>query len=314
MPINIPNDLPARRTLEAENIFVMSQARAQSQDIRPLQIVILNLMPKKIETETQLLRLLSNTPLQIDITLMQMASHTSKNTASEHLLAFYHTFEQLRERRFDGMILTGAPVEQLPFEEVDYWAELCQVLDWARKHVFSLFAICWGAQAALYHYFGLPKQLLPEKMFGVFPHRVLAANHPLLRGFDSEFLAPHSRHTGFDAALIARQPALEILSDSPQAGPYILAERQRPNFYVTGHGEYDRGTLAAEYWRDREQGLDIRLPANYFPGDDPAKPPLFRWRSAASLLFSNWLNYFVYQQTPYDLGKLQWHPAGGQNG
>lgn len=305
MPINIPNDLPAARIFEEENIFFMSERRAHSQDIRPLRILLLNLMPKKIETETQLLRLISNTPIQVDVELLQTASHTSKNTPSEHLLKFYKTFEDVREQRFDGMIITGAPVENLPFEEVDYWEELCEIMRWSSTHVYSTYHICWGAQAGLHFHYGIGKYPLGQKMFGVFEHRNLAPRHMLMRGFDEVFWAPHSRHTEVRREEIAACPDLEILSESDEAGVYIAASRDGRQIFVTGHSEYDRMTLAGEYWRDRERGLSIELPRHYFPGDDPEKTPVFRWRSHASLLYSNWLNYFVYQRTPYDLSQLE---------
>lgn len=304
MPINIPEGLPAARTLEAENIFFMTDSRARSQDIRPLRILILNLMPKKIETETQLLRLIGNTPIQVDIELLQTATHTSRNTPAEHLLKFYRTFSDIRDERFDGMILTGAPVENLPFEEVDYWTELCEILSWSRTHVYSTFHICWGAQAALYFHYGIPKYPLKEKMFGIFSHHVLTPSHMLLRGFDEAFWAPHSRHTEVRREDLLRVNALEILSESEEAGVYIAASRDGRQFFVTGHSEYDRMTLAEEYFRDLNKGLLIQMPKNYFPGQDPHRTPVHLWRSHANLLFSNWLNYFVYQRTPYDLGSL----------
>jgi len=304
MPICIPNDLPAVKVLEGENIFVMPENRARQQDIRPLSIIILNLMPKKIDTETQLLRLLGNSPLQVEIELMQTATHTSKNTPSEHLLKFYKTFDDVRDERFDGMIITGAPVEQMPFEQVDYWPELCEIMEWSRTHVYSVFHICWGAQAGLYYHYGINKYPLPQKMFGLFEHRILDPNHPLVRGFDEVFLAPHSRHTEVRAEDIEAVPELELLSVSDVAGVYIAASRDGRQFFVTGHSEYDRNTLAAEYFRDLSQGLPIEQPVNYFPnGDTDAQVP-HRWRSHAHLLYANWLNYFVYQQTPYDLKDL----------
>ena len=305
MPINIPEGLPAARVLEEENIFFMTDSRARMQDIRPLRILILNLMPKKIETETQLLRLIGNTPIQVDIELMQMASHVSKNTPSTHLLKFYKTFPDVRSERFDGMIITGAPVEELPFEEVDYWPELSAVMDWSARHVYSTLHICWGAQAGLYYHYGIGKHPLPEKMFGIFSHRVLQPRHRLLRGFDERFLAPHSRHTGIDEEALRRSGEVELLCVSDEAGAYIAADREGRRIFVTGHSEYDRMTLAQEYWRDKEKGLPIKLPRHYFPGDDPAREPEHSWRAHASLLFSNWLNYFVYQQTPYDLRELE---------
>ena len=304
MPIRIPNQLPAARVLESENVFVMTDTRAATQDIRPLKIVILNLMPKKIETETQLLRFLSNTPLQVDIELLQTATHVSKNTASEHLLTFYKTFDEIADQRFDGMIITGAPVEQMPFEQVDYWTELCRIMEWSKTHVYCTFHICWGAQAALYYHFGIPKYPLPQKMFGIFPHTPTMPNHPLTRGFDELFFAPHSRHTEIRAQDILACDALQILAQSPLAGVYLVGNRNGRQFFCTGHSEYDRDTLAQEYFRDRNKGLPIQIPYNYFPQDDPTQKPMLSWRSHANLLYSNWLNYFVYQCTPYNLSDL----------
>ncbi len=303
MPIKIPDELPAVRILEAENIFVMTEHRAVHQDIRPLRIAILNLMPKKIETETQLLRLLGNSPLQVDIELLQMSSHQSKNTPAEHLIKFYKTFDEVCGERFDGLIITGAPVETLPFEEVDYWPELCRIMDWSRTNVYCTLHICWGAQAALYHHYGIQKHPLPAKMFGVFAHRTLQNDHPLLRGFDEEFFAPHSRHTTVLARDVAARPELEVLAASEEAGLYLAASRDGRQVFVTGHSEYERDTLAAEYRRDLDKGLPIGVPANYFPEDDPARQPLVRWRGHSNLLFTNWLNH-VYQETPFDLEKL----------
>ena len=300
MPIKIPNSLPAKQTLENENIFTIDESRALTQDIRPLKIVILNLMPKKIETETQLLRLLSNTPLQVDIDFLQMASHSSKNTSEDHLIAFYHTFDQIKNNKYDGMIITGAPVEQLEFEEVNYWDELCQVMEWSKTNVFSTFHICWGAQAGLYYHYGVEKKPLSEKMFGVFLHTVKMPTHQLVRGFDEYFYVPHSRHTKVSTADILATGKLDILTKSSISGVHIVASKDNRQFFVTGHSEYDRETLANEYYRDVEKGLDIAVPYNYFPNDNPENKPNFIWRSHANLLFSNWLNYFVYQQTPYD--------------
>jgi len=300
LPIKIDNGLPARAILESENVFVMTEDRAMSQDIRPLKILILNLMPTKIETETQLLRLLGNSPLQVEVELMHMASHESKNTASDHLLKFYKTFDDVKDSRFDGLIVTGAPVELLNFEEVDYWEELCAVFDWARENVYSTFSICWGAQAALYHSYGLPKYTLEKKMFGVFEHRSLDSLHPLMRGFDDIFYIPHSRHTEIRREDIARVRDLQILAYSDMAGVYLLSDMGCRSFYATGHGEYDADTLAKEYFRDKNKGLPIEAPYNYFPGDDPERPPYVKWRLAGGLVLTNWLNYFVYQQTPYD--------------
>lgn len=304
MPINIPYSLPASRILEQENIFVMNEERAVHQDIRPLRIAILNLMPKKIETETQLLRLLSNSPLQVDIELLQMSTHSSKNTSAEHLLKFYKTFADIREERFDGLIITGAPVEQLPFEAVDYWPELCAVMDWSLTNVYSTFFICWGAQAGLFYYYGIQKQPLAEKMFGIFPHHNLSPSHKLMRGFDEVFFAPHSRHTGIAMQDILKESRLELLSYSDEAGPYLIASRDNRQIFVTGHSEYDRNTLAEEYFRDRKKGIAIQPPRHYFPQDDPNRAVPHQWRSHAHLLYSNWLNYFVYQSTPYDLKEL----------
>ena len=304
MPIRVPDALPAVSVLERENIFIMKEGRAVHQDIRPLRIAILNLMPKKIETETQLLRLLGNSPLQVDVELMQVSSHQSKNTPAEHLLHFYHTFRQLRDRRFDGLILTGAPVEQLPFQEVDYWEELSEIMDWSRNHVYSTLHICWGAQAGLYHHYGIQKRPLEQKLFGVFPHVTRIHYHPLTRGFDEEFLAPHSRHTTVWEDEVAACPQLEILADSPRAGLYLAARKDGRQVFVTGHSEYDWDTLDGEYRRDLGKGLPIAPPENYYPGDDPSRPPRLSWRSHANLLFVNWLNW-VYQDTPYDLEELE---------
>lgn len=305
MPINIPDSLPAARVLEEENIFLMNEDRAAHQDIRPLRIAILNLMPKKIDTETQLLRLLSNTPIQVDVELLQTATHASKNTPPEHLLKFYKTFDDVKAQFFDGLIITGAPVEQKPFEAVDYWPELCAMMRWSRTHVFSTYHICWGAQAGLYYHYGIQKYPLDGKMFGIFRHRNLAPNHMLMRGFDECFLAPHSRHTGLREADILADSRLELLSASEDAGPYIIASRDNRHIFVTGHSEYDRDTLAAEYRRDISLGRSIAPPVNYFPNDDPAAAPPYVWRSHAHLLYSNWLNYFVYQITPFDLSSLE---------
>ncbi|MDD2956099.1 MAG: homoserine O-succinyltransferase [Oscillospiraceae bacterium] len=304
MPIKIPDTLPAARVLESENIFIMTEDRALHQDIRPLKIGILNLMPTKINTETQLLRLLGNTSLQVDIDLIQTASHTSKNTSSEHLLKFYKTYDDIKDERYDGFIITGAPVENMPFEAVDYWPELVKIMDWTSSHVYSTFHICWGAQAALYHHYHINKLPLPSKMFGVFEHRTLHPTHPLVRGFDEAFFAPHSRHTGVDQSKLDACSDLVTLADSGIAGPYIISNRDGRRIFVTGHSEYDRDTLAAEYFRDVEKGLPIEVPVNYFTGDDPTQAVIHRWRGHANLLFSNWLNYFVYQATPYDLSNL----------
>ena len=305
MPININNDLPAATTLANEHIFVMTEERATHQDIRPLRNAIMNLMPTKVVTETQLLRLLGNSPLQVDITLLHPASYRSKNTPKEYFLKFYNTFEEVRHQYFDGLIITGAPVEHLPFEEVAYWEELCQVMDWSRKHVFSTLHICWGAQAGLYHHYGVPKYALPEKLFGAFPHRVKSRFIPLFRGFDDVFYAPHSRHTEVRREDIERVPELNIVADSDQAGVYIAMTATGRQIFVTGHSEYDAETLKLEYDRDVAKGLRIAVPQNYFPQDDPAQPPLVRWRGHANLLFTNWLNYYLYQETPYDLNLLE---------
>lgn len=305
MPINIPNTLPAAKILEAENIFVMSEQRACTQDIRPLRLVILNLMPTKIETETELLRLLGNTPLQIDIELLQASSHVSRNTPSEHLFKFYRTFDEISDQRFDGLIITGAPVEQMPFEQVDYWCELCDIMRWSTTNVYSTLHICWGAQAALHYHYGIEKVALPRKLFGVFPHEVLRRRHPLMRGFDEVFYAPHSRHTTVRREDVEAVPELEILTYSELAGVHAVAARNDRQFFLTGHSEYERHTLAKEYFRDVERGLSIEVPYNYFPNDDPASKPPLTWRAHSNLIFSNWLNYFVYQATPYDLAQLQ---------
>lgn len=304
MPIKIPNKLPARETLNSENIFVMDEDRAIHQDIRELQIAILNLMPTKIATETQLLRLLGNSPLQVDITLLRTDTHQSKNTSAEHLLAFYETFEQIKHRRFDGLIITGAPVENLPFEEVDYWDELKQIIDWAAHHVFSTFFICWGAQAGLYHKYGIPKYPLPAKQFGVFEHHISTRNTNLLRGFDDRFFAPHSRHTEVRREDIEKVPELDILAESDEAGIYLVSTHDGKQVFATGHSEYDPLTLKGEYDRDVNLGLPIAVPKNYYPNDDPTRHPVVRWRGHASLLFSNWLNYCVYEETPYNLDEL----------
>ena len=301
MPIQIPNDLPAAETLKNENIFVMNQTRAETQHIRPLEIVLLNLMPTKIVTETQLSRVLGNTPLQVHLELMMISSHKSKNTPEEHLLSFYKTFDELKERKFDGMVITGAPVENLPFEEVDYWDELVRIMEWSKTHVHSTFHICWAAQAGLYYHYGIQKHLLPEKLFGVYRHHADYKRAILLRGFDDEFWAPHSRHTTIDRADVEAVPGLKILASSEEAGVYIIMNKEGRQIFVTGHSEYDPDTLEREYLRDKNQGLPIHVPVNYYPNDDDTKPPLVRWRGHGNLLYSNWLNYFVYQTTPYDL-------------
>lgn len=305
MPIKIQNQLPALKVLESENVFVMTNDRAMTQDIRPLKILILNLMPTKVETETQLLRLLGNSPLQVDIELLQAATHVSKNTSQSHLNTFYKTFDQVKGERYDGMIITGAPVELLPFEEVDYWDELCQIMEWSKNNVYSTLHICWGAQAGLYYHYGIPKYLLDEKLSGVFRHRILDIYHPLMRGFDDRFLIPHSRNTEVRREDIEQHEELVILATSRIAGVSIVANKNGRQFFVTGHAEYDRNTLASEYFRDVHKGLRHHVPMNYFPGDDPNTLPPLTWRSHANLLFTNWLNYYVYQQTPYDLKEIK---------
>ena len=301
MPIQIPNDLPAASTLLQENIFVMTQQRAESQQIRPPEIVLLNLMPTKIATETQLSRLLGNTPLQVHLELMHMSSHKSKNVSQEHLLTFYKSFDELKHRKFDGMVITGAPVEQMDFEDVDYWQELCRIMEWSKTNVHSTFNICWGAQAGLYYHYGVPKYPLEKKLFGVFKHEADYKRAILLRGFDDVFWAPHSRHTTISREDVEKVPGLKILASSKEAGVYAVMSKGGRQIFVTGHSEYDPETLNNEYVRDKNQGLEIAVPENYFPDDDDTKPPIVRWRSHANLLFSNWLNYFVYQTTPYDI-------------
>ena len=301
MPVRIPDDLPAAKQLEEENIFVMTKERAFHQDIRALRIAVLNLMPTKIITEAQLLRLIGNSPLQTDIRFIRMASHESANTPTEHLDAFYEPLDEILEENFDGLVITGAPVETLPFEEVDYWPELAELLDWSRTNVFASLFICWGAQAALYRHFGIPKHPLADKLFGVFPHRLQVRHERLVQGFDDVFFAPHSRHTGTRREDILAHPGLRLLADSEEAGVYLVQSADRRQVFVTGHSEYDPGTLQGEYARDIGKGLPIGIPRNYFPEDDPAREPLVRWRSHANLLFANWLNYVVYQETPYNL-------------
>lgn len=303
MPIKIPNTLPAAKTLTDENIFIMTETRAISQDIRPLRILILNLMPTKIDTETQLVRLIGNTPLQVEVELIHTASHQSKNTSEEHLLSFYKTFDQVKNQRFDGMIITGAPVEMLEYEDVEYWDELCEIFEWTKTHVHSTFHICWGAQAGLYYHFGIQKKPLDAKLFGVFPHKVDYKNPILFRGFDDVFLAPHSRHSTVERADIEACPELKILASSEEAGVYACMTQNGKQIFITGHSEYDAGTLAKEYFRDKNKGLEIQIPVNYFPNDDDTQEPIVSWRAHANLLYSNWLNYFVYQTTPYDLSE-----------
>ncbi|MDY4085229.1 MAG: homoserine O-succinyltransferase [Ruminococcus bromii] len=304
MPIKVQSNLPAIKVLESENIFVMPDDIALRQDIRPLKILILNLMPTKIATETQLLRLLGNSPLQVDIELLQMASHTSKNTSPHHLTTFYKTFNQIKNETFDGLIITGAPVEHLEFEEVDYWDELCEIMEWSKHNVYSTFHICWGAQAGLYYHYGIKKYRLDKKLSGIYSHKVLNPNHPLMRGFDDTFELPQSRYTGVHEADVRKCPYLEILSISDMAGVSVVVNKTGRQVYVTGHAEYDRETLANEYFRDKNKGLNPDIPYNYFPQDDASKTPPMVWRSNATLLYTNWLNYFVYQATPYDLHEL----------
>ncbi|WEK55218.1 MAG: homoserine O-succinyltransferase [Candidatus Cohnella colombiensis] len=304
MPIKVPDNLPAKEVLTEENIFVMDESVAYHQDIRPLRIAILNLMPTKETTETQLLRLLGNTPLQVEAVLLHPKTHTSKNTSSEHLNSFYQTFDQISKHKFDGFIITGAPVELLPYEEVNYWDELKEIMDWTVHNVTSTFHICWGAQAGLYHHFGVPKHVLDEKVFGVFPHGITTQNTKLLRGFDDRFYVPQSRHTEVRRKDLENVPGLEILSESADSGVYIAATTDGKQIFVTGHSEYDTNTLKWEYDRDKAKGLRINVPQNYYPNDNPALPPVPTWRAHASLLFSNWLNYYVYQATPYDLGSV----------
>lgn len=304
MPIKIPDGLPARDVLENENIFVMNEARALHQDIRPLKVAVMNLMPTKITTETQLIRLLSNSSLQVELTLLSTASHTPKHTPQEHMKTFYRSFYEVGNECFDGLVITGAPVEGLHFEQVDYWSELCGLMDWAKTHVYSVFHICWAAQAGLYFHYGIRKHPLGRKLFGVFRHRVQMSGHPLLRGFDEVFMVPHSRHTEVRSADVEAIESLDILAESDDAGVYLVADRDMRRFYVTGHSEYDYDTLANEYFRDKNKGLEIELPVNYFPGDNPENTPPNVWRGHAHLLFSNWLNNIVYQNTPYDLGEL----------
>ena len=304
MPIKIPNGLPAESILQSENIFVMKETRALSQEIRPLRILLLNLMPKKIETETQLSRLLGNTPLQVELELIHTSTHESQNTSAEHMLAFYKTFDDIKDQNFDGLIITGAPVEMVPFEEVDYWDELCRIMEWSRTHVYSTLHICWGAQAGLYYHFGINKQPLDAKMFGIFPHTLEYKNSILFRGFDDVFSVPHSRHTTVAREDIEAVPALKILASSPEAGVYAVSAKDSRQIFIMGHSEYDAMTLDAEYRRDIAKGMDIAVPKNYYPNNDPTQPPMVTWRSCANLLFSNWLNYFVYQTTPYDLREI----------
>ena len=305
MPLNLPDQLPAIEILKKENIFVMDSGRASEQDIRPLRIVILNLMPLKITTETDLIRLLSNTPLQLELDFMKIKSHTSKNTPIEHMKAFYKTFHSMRDQKYDGMIITGAPVEQLDFEEVTYWEEMKDIFDWAKTHVTSTLYICWAAQAGLYHSYGIPKYPLSEKMFGVFRHRINEPHNSIFRGFDDEFYVPHSRHTEIRKDDILKVPALTLLSESEESGVYMVMARGGREFYITGHSEYSPNTLDTEYKRDLSKGLPIEVPRNYYANDDPNQAPVVRWRAHANLLFTNWLNYFVYQETPFDISQIR---------
>ena len=307
MPVRIPKTLPARAVLESENIFVMGEERAGHQDIRPLRVAILNLMPTKIQTEIQLLRLLGNSPLQVDVTLLHTSTHDSKNTPADHLMNHYKSFAQVRKMKFDGLIVTGAPVEELPFEQVDYWKELTDIFTWAQENVFSTLYICWGAQAGLYHHYGIPKYPLNEKKFGIFSHRVLDPDNKLLRGFDDEFPAPHSRHTEIRRSDVEKIHDLVLLAESDEAGVYLVATKDGRQVFVTGHSEYDPLSLKAEYDRDVEKGLPIKIPVNYFPNDDPRSQPRVHWRGHANLLFVNWLNYSVYQVTPYHLKEIPYH-------
>ena len=304
MPIKIPNELPATQTLLNENIFVMTETRAITQDIRPLRIAILNLMPTKIATETQLSRLLGNTPLQVEIELLQTSTHKATHTSEEHMLAFYKTFSDVKDQKFDGLVITGAPVEKMEFEEVNYWQELCQIMEWSKTNVYSTFHICWGAQAGLYYHYGIQKHPLPQKLFGVFPHQVEYKKSMLMRGFDDTFMVPHSRHTTILREDIEKVPQLRILASSQEAGVYVVTTKGGRQVFITGHSEYDPDTLKSEYLRDKNQGLPIDVPKNYFPNDDPSLEPVVTWRSHANLLYSNWLNYFVYQATPYDIAQI----------
>ena len=304
MPIKIPNELPAVRVLENENIFVMTEKRAMTQDIRPLKILLLNLMPNKIDTETQLSRLLGNTPLQVELELIHTSTHKSKNTSAEHLLSFYKYFDDVKHKNYDGMIITGAPVEKLDFTEVEYWDELCEIMEWSKKHVHSTFHICWGAQAGLYYHFGLQKYMLPEKLSGIYAHNVDKKRSILFRGFDDRFFVPHSRYTGVHRADVEATPGLKLIASSEKAGVYAMATENGKQIFITGHPEYDEFTLKKEYERDLAAGINPSVPENYFEDDDPAKPVIVRWRAHANLLYSNWLNYFVYQTTPYDIEEI----------
>ena len=304
MPIKIQQDLPAYKTLLDENIFVMTDDVAIHQDIRELKIAVLNLMPKKIETETQFLRLLSNTPLQVNVDFLYVESHISKNTSLSHLNAFYRTFNKVKNNKYDGFIITGAPVEHLEFEDVDYWNEVCEIMEWTKTNVFSTLHICWGAMAGLYYHFGVPKHQLDKKMFGVYSHKVLRSHTQLLKGFDDDFLVPNSRNTEIRREDVEKVSELRITSESDEAGVYIISNKNKRQYFIMGHSEYDRNTLAEEYFRDKDKGIDIEVPKNYFPDDNPANPPVCKWRGHANLMFSNWLNYCVYQRTPYDIEKI----------
>ncbi len=305
MPIKIPDLLPATHTLLEENIFVMTETRAMTQDIRPLKVLMLNLMPQKITTETQIARLIGNTPLQVELELLQTATHKSTHTSEEHMLAFYKTFDEIRDKKYDGLIITGAPVEQMDFEEVDYWEELCEIMEWSKTHVTSTFHICWGAQAGLYYHYGIKKYPLDKKLFGVFEHKLDHKQSMLFRGFDDTFVVPHSRHTTCKREDIEAVPELKILASSEEAGVFVAATNRGRQIFVTGHSEYDADTLRNEYMRDKNAGLPIDVPKNYFPNDDDTKEPIVRWRSCANLLYSNWLNYFVYQSTPYNIEEIK---------
>lgn len=304
MPLIIPRELPAYQALYEENVFVMHRERAKGQHIRPLRILVLNLMPTKVTTETQIARLLANSPLQVQLTLLKTATHTATHVGQEHMDAFYKTFAEIKEERFDGMIITGAPVETVAFEDVDYWKELCTILEWTKSHVYSTLHVCWGAQAGLYYHFGIHKELLPAKMFGIFEHKVTRIGNPLVRGFDEVFYAPHSRHTAISKEDVLACDKLRILAESDEAGIFLLSTESGRQIFVTGHPEYDKFTLDSEYRRDVAKGMDIAVPKNYYPDDDPEKEPLFRWRGHAHLLYHNWLNYYVYQNTPYNLADL----------
>ncbi len=305
MPIKIPNKLPAAKVLADENIFVMDEKRALTQDIRPLRIGILNLMPTKIETETQLARLLGNTPLQVEVELVQVSTHKAKNVSQEHMLAFYKTFDEIKDQKFDGFVITGAPVEKMEFEEVDYWEELCTIMEWTKTNVHSTFHICWGAQAALYYHYGIKKYPLEEKLSGVYRHKVVYKNPMLMRGFDDEFMVPHSRHTTVRIEDVEKCKDIKILSVSDKAGLYAAATEKGKQIFITGHSEYDRDTLKKEYLRDEAAGMSPHVPENYFPDDDPTKDPIVTWRGHANLIYSNWLNYFVYQSTPFDITEIK---------